>query len=128
MIKEGFSLIGLFGGIVLGIKYNDWIYKFIELNIRHPLLRKIIGFSVIFFGFLIAMTIIGNIFHKIFKALALSTVDRILGFFLGATEGFLLGGFILFFLSRVPVLQPLATKGEIARYVLSLFGEVIKKV
>ncbi len=128
MIKEGFSLIGLFGGIVLGIKYNDWVYKFINIQVHHPLLRKILGFLIIFFAFLLSMTLIGNILHKLFKALALSTIDRILGFFLGATEGFLLAGFLIYILARVPVLEPVMTKGEVAHYILSIFGEVINKV
>ena len=128
MIKEGFSLIGLFGGIVLGIKYNNWVYRFIKIQVHHPLLRKILGFLIIFFAFLLSMTLIGNILHKLFKALALSTIDRILGFFLGATEGFLLAGFLIYILARVPVLEPVMTKGEVARYILSIFGEVINKV
>ncbi len=128
MIKEGFSLIGLFGGIVLGIKYNDWVYKFIHIQVHHPLLRKILGFLIIFFAFLLSMTLIGNILHKLFKALALSTIDRILGFFLGATEGFFLAGFLIYILARVPVLEPVMTKGEVAHYILSIFGEVINKV
>lgn len=128
MIKEGFSLIGFFGGIVLGIKYYDWVCKFLNIRVQHPLLKKIVGFFIIFLIFLVAMTIVGNILHKIFKSLALSTIDRILGFFLGATEGLLLSGFLIFILAKVPVLEPVITKGEVARYILSIFGEVINKV
>ena len=128
MIKEGFSLIGIFGGIVLGIKYYEYVYRFININVQHPLLRKIVGFFIIFFAFLVAMTIVGNILHRLFKSLALSTIDRILGFFLGAAEGFLLSGFLIFILAKVPVLEPVITKGEVARYILSIFGEVINRV
>ncbi len=129
LIKEGFSLVGFFGGIVIGIKYNDLVYRLIkDFHIEHPVLHKIVGFITVFLAFVFVTYIVGEIMHRLFRALALSTLDRLLGFAVGALEGFLLGGFTIFILSKVPVLQKLVTDGEIARFVLSLFGEVLKKV
>ncbi len=129
IIKEAFSLLGIFGGIVLGLKYNDWIYHVIKgLRVNHPIYHKIVGFLAVFFLFFISMIIIGEILAKIFKALALSIIDRIFGLFAGAAEGFLLGGFVIFILSRVPVLQPILTRGEIAHYVCDTIGQLLKKL
>ncbi len=128
LIKEGFSLVGFFGGIVIGIKYNDLVYRIVNLHIEHPVLHKIVGFVSVFIAFVFVTYIVGEIMHRLFRALALSTIDRLLGFAVGALEGFLLGGFTIFILSKVPVLQKIVTEGEIARFVLSLFGEVLKKV
>ncbi len=95
---------------------------------NHPIYHKIIGFLAVFILFLIAMLIVGEILSKIFKALALSAIDRIFGIFAGAMEGFLLSGFTIFILSRVPVLQPFVTKGEIAQYVYDIINQLLKKL
>ncbi len=129
IIKEAFSLLGIFGGIILGLKYNDWIYHVVKsLRITHPVYHKIIGFLAVFILFFIAMLILGEILSRLFKALALSTIDRIFGFFAGAAEGFLLSGFTIFILSRVPVFQSFVMKGEIARYVYDIIDQLLKKL
>ncbi len=129
LIKEGFSLVGFFGGIVVGINYNELVYKvFRDFHIENPIMHRVVGFFAIFIAFVFVTYILGEIMHRLFRALALSTIDRLLGFAVGAVEGFLLGGFTIFILSKIPVLQELVTGGEIARFVLSLFGEVLKKV
>ena len=129
IIKEAFSLLGIFGGIILGLKYTDWIYHVIKgLRVNHPIYHKIIGFLAVFLLFFIAMVIVGEILSKIFKALALSAIDRVFGIFAGAVEGFLLSGFTIFILSRVPVFQSFVTKGEIVRYVYDIIEQLLKKL
>ncbi len=102
------SLIGTVVGIYLAGRYYEplanWIINFTGWSQNHV---KVIVFVV---AFLLITRLVGFVFWIMEKFLSIFTklpflrsIDRILGFILGAVEGIAVVGISLFFIARFPI-------------------------
>jgi membrane protein required for colicin V production len=91
----GFARVGIgFCAAVAGLVFGFWFYgvpaAWIHKYIGSVTASNFLGFSAVFFAFVIAGALIAKIFSKLFKWTGLSWLDRLLG----AGFGFVRGGFI----------------------------------
>ncbi len=111
LVRTVGSLIGTAVGVYVASRYYEqlanWIINLTGWNQNYV---KVIIFIV---SFLLITRIVGLIFWLIEKVLSIFTrlpflhsIDRILGFVLGALEGALMVGVSLFFIARFPIGLP----------------------
>lgn len=109
--RELSAIIGFILGLSLAIRYAPAFEGF--LRSRFPSIASfsyVLAFSLIFLSMIIALSIVGMLVNKFFKALWLGWFDRGGGFLLGLAEGVAVLSLIMWgihLLPEVPVLKDL---------------------
>jgi membrane protein required for colicin V production len=108
----GFARVGIgFLAAILGTLFGFWFYGIPAAWIRSFISSKgisdVLGFLVVFFGFLLAGGILGRIVSKFFKWTGLSWLDRLLGAAFGFIRGSLIAAaFVAVILAFTPKPTP----------------------
>ena len=103
LFRESFSLLGLFIGFMVAVRYGEpvaalWTdyWKF------SPIILKAIIFFVLFFVVYFIFNLAGWLLHRSAKFLFLQGVNRVGGVALGAGKGAAILALIIFLLSSIP--------------------------
>ena len=95
--KEIFGLIGIIGGLFIASRFGDNVGEFLNtlvFNFSSASAVSFMGFLATLAVFWLIMIIIGFTFKKLSSMSGLGPVDKILGFFFGASKFFLIAAVI----------------------------------
>ena len=95
--KEIFGLIGIIGGIFIASRMGDSVGEYLNnliFNFSSPAAVSFLGFLTTLAIFWLLMVLIGFIFKKLSHMSGLGPVDKLLGFFFGASKFFLIAAVI----------------------------------
>jgi len=91
----GFARVGIgFIAVITGLLFGFWFYgmpaAWFHQRISSGTLSNLLGFFVVFFGFIFAGALIGKLLSKLFKWTGLTWLDRLLGGAFGLVRGSLI--------------------------------------
>lgn len=91
----GFARVGIgFIAVVCGLVFGFWFYgipaDYIHQHLNSKTASNLLGFFLVFFGFIFVGALIGKLLSRLFKWTGLSWLDRLLG----GAFGFVRGGLI----------------------------------
>lgn len=89
MVSEIIALLAWGLGIYAAFSFGPELGAMLPGGIEDPMVRALIGCTLIFVGVLVAMAIVRLLILKAVKALGLSVSDRLLGMFFGLARGLL---------------------------------------
>ncbi len=118
-VKEVFSLLGIAGGIYFGLKYNAVVIDYLRF-LKNPSLMKAVAFVIVFIVIYVLITLLGVAVAKLFRALLLSFVDRILGAVFGAAEGVFIVAAILYLFSLFPWGDEILRESKVAETIFEI--------
>jgi membrane protein required for colicin V production len=129
-LRKGFSreIIGLAAaliGLLLAAQFYRMAGQSLKQYIPQESLSSVAGFLIIFFGVLIAGSILSSIVRKILQSAGLSTIDRLLGAGYGLLRGSLLAMAIIVGLSTFTSTQAVV-HSRMAPYLIEASGLVAK--
>lgn len=89
-IRVGFEFMAAIFGVLFGFWYYGlaaaWVHKYIQ----SMTVSNLLGFCLIFFGFLLVGALLGKLLARLFRAIGLGWLDRLLGMGLGIVRGALI--------------------------------------
>jgi membrane protein required for colicin V production len=89
-IRVGFEFLAAIFGVLCGFWYYGlaaaWVHKYIQ----SMTVSNLLGFCLIFFAFLFAGALVGKLLGRLFRAIGLGWLDRVLGGALGFVRGSLI--------------------------------------
>lgn len=111
-------ILGIAGAII----FHKMLAEYIGTVWGFSMWNYIIAFLALFIVIYLIAKLLEGLLHKIFLALHLNKLDKVLGFFLGIAEGIIVIAVILFFLTWQPFFeaQELLERSVISR-ILSPF-------
>jgi membrane protein required for colicin V production len=129
-LRKGFSreIIGLAAalvGLLLASQFYRMAGKPLQPYISGEFLSSAAGFLIIFFGVLIAGSLLSSIVRRILKTVGLSTVDRLLGGIYGLVRGGLVAFAIVMGLSTFGWTQAVV-QSRMAPYLVEASGFAAK--
>ncbi len=94
-VKAGFARVGIgFIAAVFGVLFGFWFYGtpagWVRPYIHSVLVSNLIGFTLVFWAFLLAGALFGKAVSKLFKWTGLSWLDRAMGGVFGLVRGALI--------------------------------------
>ncbi|MDR1893209.1 MAG: CvpA family protein [Spirochaetales bacterium] len=89
-IAEVFSFVAVLGGLILAFIFDGVVAGYLAGYFESPVFLMPAAFLIIFLVVYLAAKILQGFLSKIFSALRLDKLDRVLGLFLGVAEGILL--------------------------------------
>lgn len=101
-VTEIMSMAAIIAGVAAAVFLSGPVAQILKNNTSLERGTQIIAFAGTFIAAFAVVKIIELILHKVFETLNLKQLDRLLGFVLGAAEGFLLVCFVVFVLNRQP--------------------------
>lgn len=107
-VSELLSMAGLILGVGAAVLFSGVFANYLEKIWGKSNWNFLIAFLIIFLVVYIIAKIFEGLLHKLFTALHLEKLDRVLGFFLGIGEGILLIAIILFVLMWQPLFNATA--------------------
>jgi membrane protein required for colicin V production len=124
LFRESFSLLGLFFGFMMAIRYDESLaalwkgyWKF------SPAVAKAITFVALFFVVYFVLNLIGLILHHSAKFLFLQAINRVGGMALGVGKGSVVLALILFFISSFSWMPQTLRKGMDESRLVSLLSQ-----
>jgi len=129
-LRKGFSreIIGLAAaliGLLLASQFYRMAGQPLKPYIAQESLSSVAGFLIIFFGVLIAGSILSSVVRKILRTAGLSTIDRLLGAAYGLLRGSLVAMAIIVGLSTFTSSQAVV-QSRMAPYLIEASGLVAK--
>lgn len=101
-VTEIMSMAAILAGTAAAVFLSGPFAQILKNNTSLQWGTQIIAFAGVFVAAFVIVKIVELILHKVFETLNLRQLDRLLGFVLGAAEGFLLVCFVVFMLNRQP--------------------------
>lgn len=132
--KEIFGLIGIIGGLFIASRFGDAVGKYLNdfvFNFSSPSAVSFVGFLATLAVFWIIMITIGFMFKRLSSLSGLGPVDKILGFFFGASKFFLIAAVIAHAAYNIKAMRPTldsALKTSILFPVMVETGAYIMKI
>ncbi len=135
LFKEVFGLIGIIGGIFVASRLGDSVGQALSdaiFNFSNTSAISFTGFLTTLALFWLLMILIGAIFKKLSLLSGLGAIDKILGFFFGASKFFLIAAVIAHAAYNInavkSVLDDTALKTSVLFPILVETGAVIMKL
>jgi membrane protein required for colicin V production len=104
-IAEILSKAAIILGIAAAVFFSGSLYRFLERYLGDAVWVQIIAFLLLFVVVFFLVKVLEGFLQKGMERLNLQQLDKFLGFFVGATEGFLLVAVILFLLKIQPFID-----------------------
>jgi len=123
--REAFSLLGLFVGLMIAVRYEQpvaalwaesWKSSFIFL--------RAIAFVALFFSTYFSLNLIGWLLHRSASLLFLQGINRIGGVVLGAGKGAAIMALAIFFLTSTPLVSGKAKENIGQSYLVPAFNQL----
>jgi membrane protein required for colicin V production len=106
LLKELCSLLGLFGGLFLALRYHASLAELLLESLDWPSqVCVVIAFTALFLLTILFFGLLGFLLSRFVKLLFLGGFNRVAGGLFGLVQGGLLATLILFGLSRAPLPQ-----------------------
>ncbi|WP_225072828.1 CvpA family protein [Desulfuromonas sp. CSMB_57] len=101
LLKELCSLLGLFGGIFVAVRFNPWLAEGLIKVFRVPeTLGKVLAFILLFLFTVLLFAVLGFVLSRFVSLLFLGGFNRVAGGLFGLLEGGLLLTLVLYGLSH----------------------------
>lgn len=94
-VKELFGKISVILGLASSIAFSPLLTPYVENAVKNKIAAVVISFLLVFIVTFLVISIIQKIVEKIFSGEIMKGLDRILGFALGAVEGFVIVLFVM---------------------------------
>jgi len=101
-VNNVFGKLALILAIVGACFFYDNAAQMIFSGIQNEVLRKVLGFLIVFVVVFLIVKAVQVVISKIFQLHILRSLDKTLGFFFGILEGLIFIGLIIFLLSVQP--------------------------
>ena len=101
-IAEILSKASIILGIAAAVFFSGSLYRFLSRYLGEAVWVQIVAFLLLFVVVFFLVRLLEGFLQKGMERLNLQQLDKFLGFFVGATEGFLLVAVILFLLQIQP--------------------------
>ena len=129
LFREIFSLLGLFVGFLVAVRYDEpgaaflaehWKWSFIVL--------RAVTFVALFFATYFSLNLIGWLLHRSAPLLFLQGINRIGGIAVGLGKGAALIALALFFLTSTPLVPPKAKENIGHSYLVPAFNRLAQQL
>lgn len=125
LFRESFSLLGLFLGFVIALRYDEPVAAFWKAHWRFsPVALKVVTFVALFFVVYFVSNLIGWLLHRSSKFLFLQTINRLGGIAVGVGKGTVVLALILLFVSSVSWLPQSWRKRMDGSYLVSPLRQI----
>ena len=135
LFKELFGLVGIIGGIFVASRLGDDVGEFLSnliFNFSNQSAVSFTGFLTTMALFWLAMILVGMLFKKLTTLSGLGILDKILGFFFGASKFFLIAAVIAHAAYNIKaaksVLDSTTLKSSVLFPILVETGSIIMKL
>ena len=127
--REAFSLLGLFVGFMVAVRYEQpvavqwaesWKFSFIFL--------RAITFMALFFLTYFSLNLIGWLLHRTASLPFLQGINRIGGIVIGAAKGAAIMALAIFFLTSTPVVSGKAKENIGRSYLVPAFNQLAEEL
>ena len=102
-MKEFFSKVAIIAGIICAVLFYNYAAAQLVPAVRYFLIAQVLAFVGIFIVVYILVRLVQKGFSAVMKGEILGSLNRILGFALGAVEGILAVLVILFVMQLLPL-------------------------
>jgi membrane protein required for colicin V production len=119
LAREIISLVALIGGLIFAAFYYPVPARWFADLSRSDTVSNLLGFMVIFLGFLAAGALIAFAVNKFVKMAKLQWMDRILGGVFGFLRGWAIASVVVLALIAFPVRPDAVPKSNMAPYLLA---------
>ncbi len=96
LFREIGSLAGIVGGIILGRLFGETVGSMFKSFVKIDMVANAIGFTIVCMGVGIGASIVSRTMSMIVNKAGLGAVNRIGGFLVGALQGLLVAGCVLY--------------------------------
>ncbi len=129
LFREAFSLLGLFVGFMVAVRYDEpvatlwaetWKSSFIAL--------RAITFVALFFVTYFSLNLVGWLLDRSASLLFLQGINRIGGIVVGVGKGAIILALAIFFLSTTPLLSQKARQGFGHSYLASALSQLAQEL
>jgi membrane protein required for colicin V production len=119
LVREVISLVALIGGFTLAVLYYrvpaGWLAEFS----RTESVADLLGFLIIFIGFILLGAIAAFLVNRFVKAASLKWIDRLLGAIFGLLRGWVISSILVVALIAFPVRENLMARSFLAPFLLA---------
>ncbi|KPL03142.1 MAG: hypothetical protein AMJ73_07655 [candidate division Zixibacteria bacterium SM1_73] len=128
--KRGFfsALLGVVSfivGVIFSINYVDWTTSKLVTHMKVSTIMVVfVSFIFMFVLVYIVAKLLGNLFYKVASLRPLGNVDKIGGAVVGAFQGWILIGFLLFLLVLLPLPDSIVAKLDSSFFAPAMRGVV----
>ena len=96
VIREVFALAAWVAAIICMLVFGEQLAQVLPFARDTPWLRMLAGYSIMFLGVFVALSVVGFLFSKLVNVIGLSFVDRALGMMFGVLRGGLIAVLLVF--------------------------------
>jgi len=86
-VRVGIEFVAAIFGMLCGFWYYGLVAAWVHQYVQSVTVSNLLGFFLIFFGFLFAGALAGKLLARLFRAIGLGWLDRVLGAALGLVRG-----------------------------------------
>jgi membrane protein required for colicin V production len=119
LVREIVSLLALIGGFVLAVLYYRAPASMLSEFTRTEAMADLLGFLIIFVGFLVAGIIVAFIINRFLKAVSLKWIDRLLGGVFGLLRGWAISSILMLALIAFPLRENMMGQSFLAPFLLA---------
>ncbi len=123
-LKELFGKIAVVAGVVVAVVFSSSLSPYLEKFIKVKTLSVVIAFILLFIATFLLVKIIQTLISSIFSGDILKSLDKILGFALGAVEGIGIVCALLILIKAQPWFSPAFIDRT---FFWSCFGSLLQK-
>ncbi len=95
VIREVFALAAWVAAIVCMFVFGEQLTQVLPFARDTPWLRQLAGYTIVFLGVFVTLSVVGFVFSKLVKVIGLSFIDRALGMVFGVIRGALISVLIV---------------------------------
>ena len=96
VIREVFALAAWVAAIICMFVFGEQLVRVLPFAHDMPWLRSLAGYTIVFLGVFVTLSVLGFLFSKVVTAIGLSFVDRALGMLFGVLRGTLIAVLLVF--------------------------------
>jgi membrane protein required for colicin V production len=102
MVKEISGVIGLFAAVYGAINFSDVAARYLRPHVEWTdTMLSFAAFVMVLFGILLIMALFAKLIDSLLQFLALGSLNKIIGVFIGAAKGFLWLGILLIIVDTI---------------------------
>ncbi len=126
-VEELGSVAALALGVWGGLRFSPYLLPPLERLMGRTLWNRVVAFLLLFLAIYVVVKLLELALHNLLSSPDLARLDQVLGFFVGAAEGILVGALILYLLQWQPLFdtRALLRNSFLARILLPLAASLI---
>jgi membrane protein required for colicin V production len=129
LFRETFSLLGLFLGFMVAVRYDEPVAAFLAESWKASfIVLRGVAFVALFFVTYFSLNLVGWLLHRSASLLFLQGINRIGGVVVGMGKGAALMALAIFFLTSTPLISGKAKENIDHSYLAATFNRLAREI